>query len=301
MAKTIFKNVTVMFSDIAGSTQLYESLGDREAKRVIDSCMRLMMKISADLSGKIIKTIGDELMCCFNAVDQAFTAALLMQRAINDDATLRHHQLALRIGFNSGSVIEEDDDVFGDNVNIAARVAGLAKAGQILTTVETIRQLPPASQAQSRPFLVTTVKGKHEQLDIWEVLWNEDSTVLVRSILSSEFKKKLLLTYEEHAFVLLPCEGNAVVIGRSQQADVIIGGQCVSRLHAKIFFNKNKFMLSDTSYNGTYVQNKDKVEYLHGQETPLADDGILSFGSAFGADSQHWVHFSQQPFVESGV
>lgn len=287
-----------MFSDIAGSTHLYELLGDREAKRVVDSCMRVMMKICTDLSGKVIKTIGDELMCCFNSAGQAFTAALMMQRAISDDAALRNHHIALRIGFNSGTVIEENDDVFGDNVNIAARVAGLAKAGQILTTVETIRQLPLASQAQARPFLVTAVKGKHEQLDVWEILWNEDTTVLVRSTLSPTLKKKLILTYEQRQFEVLPNEGHALSIGRSQQADMIVGGQCVSRLHAKIFFSKNKFMLSDTSYNGTYVRSKDKVEYLHGQEAPLADEGLLSFGSAFSDDQQHWVHFAVQPLVE---
>jgi class 3 adenylate cyclase len=71
MGKTVFKNVIVMFADVAGSTRLYESLGDREAKRVVDSCLRVMIKICNDLSGKVIKTIGDEVMCCFIAADQA--------------------------------------------------------------------------------------------------------------------------------------------------------------------------------------------------------------------------------------
>lgn len=298
MGKTVFKNVIVMFADVAGSTRLYESLGDREAKRVVDGCLRVMIKICNDLSGKVIKTIGDEVMCCFIAADQAFTAAMMMQRAVSDDPSLNQHRIALRIGFNSGSVIEDDDDVFGDNVNIAARVAGLAKAGQILTTVETIKQLSPLSQSQTRPFSQTAVKGKQEQLEVWEVLWNEDATMLVRSVLSTGLKKKLLLTYNEKQFELLPSEGNALTVGRSQQADMIVDGQCVSRLHAKLFFSKNKFLLSDTSYNGTYIQTKGKVEYLHGQETPLGDEGVLSFGSSFNDESQHWVSYSVQPLAD---
>jgi glutamate 5-kinase len=250
------------------------------------------------LSGKVIKTIGDEVMCCFNAADQAFTAAMMMQRAVSDDNSLSQHKIALRIGFNSGTVIEDADDVFGDNVNIAARVAGLAKAGQILTTVETIKQLSPLSQSQARPFSLTAVKGKQEQLEVWEVLWNEDATMLVRSVLSTGLKKKLLLTYDQKQFELLPKEGSSLSVGRSQQADIIVGGQSVSRLHAKLFFSKNKFLLSDTSYNGTYVQTKGKVEYLHGQETPLGDEGILSFGSSFNDENQHWVHFSIQPLAD---
>lgn len=130
-------NCAVLFADVAGSTALYEVLGDERAFDLVERCLAIMSACTADAGGRVVKTIGDAVMAVFADSDVAATAAIAMQRRVDELGPRLGVHLCLRIGFHAGTVVERDNDVFGDTVNLASRLCDLASRGQIVTVRET--------------------------------------------------------------------------------------------------------------------------------------------------------------------
>ena len=124
-------NLAIVFADISGSTRLYETLGDAIARELVSQCLELMTVQITRFDGTVIKTIGDEIMCTFPTAERATESSMGMQEAITEDLPDINPNMpstmTIRIGLHFGSVILEGGDVFGDAVNVAARMAGLAK------------------------------------------------------------------------------------------------------------------------------------------------------------------------------
>lgn len=167
--------LAIVFADISGSTRLYESLGDAVARELVSQCLDLMTEYTHKHSGTVIKTIGDEIMCTYPTADQAIESTMAMQEAVTEDLPRINPntpaELSIRIGLHYGPCILESGDVFGDAVNVAARMAGLAKGQQIITTRDTAEALSPLLSASTRHLDRIPVKGKAEELDIFEVIW----------------------------------------------------------------------------------------------------------------------------------
>ncbi len=129
------KSVTVLFTDLTGSTALYERVGDLRAYDLVRKHFALLRAIAAAEGGAIVKTIGDAVMASFSDPAHAMRAALRMSREIE---ALGEADLLLRVGLHTGPCIavelNERLDYFGRTVNIAARVQGLAGAGEIVCT-----------------------------------------------------------------------------------------------------------------------------------------------------------------------
>ena len=135
------RNLAIMFADVSGSTTLYEKLGDRAALAAVESVLEILKRTVAANHGRVVKTIGDEVMAVFETADAAFQAAVDMQTKTDELPAISGVKLGIRIGFHAGPAIEERNDVFGDAVNTAARMAGLAKSGQIITSGPTVDSL----------------------------------------------------------------------------------------------------------------------------------------------------------------
>ena len=108
--------LAVMFADVAGSTQLFDQIGDRAAKTAIDQCLALMIEIIGNNQGEIVKTIGDEVMCRFSEIDNAAHSAVAIQNRIEEFAAPTTSHLKVRIGMHYGPAILEKGDIF-DLVN----------------------------------------------------------------------------------------------------------------------------------------------------------------------------------------
>ncbi|MDO8312914.1 MAG: adenylate/guanylate cyclase domain-containing protein, partial [Sideroxyarcus sp.] len=116
------QNAAILFADISGSTALYDSLGNEQALQLVTHTLDILTQEMAAHHGTLIKTIGDEIMCSFPNVTDAINAACAMQLAIENQRPGGEHIICIRIGLHYGEVIFEDGDVYGDAVNIAARV-----------------------------------------------------------------------------------------------------------------------------------------------------------------------------------
>ena len=143
-------SLTFLFTDLKGSTELYERVGDLVAFDVVRAHFQVLNEIVASEAGAVVKTIGDAVMATFPAPDRALAAALRMRGRIGSvGAETRGEDLVLKIGIHEGPCIavmlNERLDYFGQTVNVAARVQSLADAGEICLS-EALYSAPGVSQ-----------------------------------------------------------------------------------------------------------------------------------------------------------
>ena len=172
------ESLVILFADVAGSTRLYERRGNAVAQKIIGACLGYLRDIVSRTRGSVIKEIGDEVMCTFCQAEDAASAAEDMQRTVQQASAFGkfdNEQVRIRVGFHFGPVVREEADVFGDAVNVAARVVAQAKAQQILTTRETMQCLPESRRANARMIDRVMVKGKTEHVELHELLWDIDN------------------------------------------------------------------------------------------------------------------------------
>jgi len=286
----------IMFADVAGSTNLYDTLGNIIAEKRIAECVQTMSSITSDNHGRVIKTIGDEIMACFNTANDAATAALEMQNAMEtSDAGL-----AIRVGMHYGEAIDKDGDIFGDAVNVAARMAGIAKAKQIITTADLITELNADLAEKSRLFDTAKVKGKDEVLKIYQINWEEESKVTkfatshdIKKISSSTVAVALKFAGEERLYTDTDMK-KALSIGRDSSNDIALDAAgYASRSHVDLDFRRGKFVLIDHSTNGTYVRFKGQDDvFIRREELPLMGEGVINLGEAITGDSPGQISFN---------
>ncbi|MBI5895903.1 MAG: adenylate/guanylate cyclase domain-containing protein, partial [Desulfobacterales bacterium] len=175
---------TILFADVAGSTRLYDQLGDQHALTLITHCLELLIARTHAYNGTLVKTIGEEIMSIFELPDQAVSAAVGMHEDVSADAQLSPLHMQVRIGLHHGPVISESGDVYGDAVNIAARMVAQAKGGQIITTGFTLGMLSTDCQSTARLVDQARVKGKPIPIDIYELAWGQPGELTMITTLS---------------------------------------------------------------------------------------------------------------------
>lgn len=288
------KDLTIVFADLAGSTKLYETLGDQRALRVVADSLETLSCLVEERGGMVIKTIGDSILCTFSSVEKTAQAVSKMQDS------LQKVSLSVRVGFHSGPVVEEEGDVFGNTVNIAARLVELAKPGQILTTKSTLEKLAHAYRENSRFVDRTTVKGLHEEFEIYELFGAGDASVRTLLIHPDDNGKdsssvdQLMLRYQKRQ-VILSRKNGVVTLGREVTNDLIVSGDAVSRYHARLEYRRAKFVLVDQSANGTYIKPEGKNYFrVHRDEATLTGNGEISLGKP-AAEGRGAILYSSQP------
>src|SRR5688572_24983621 len=286
--------VAVLFADIAGSTKLYDALGDTDAKLMIDEALIALQAITKRHHGRVIKTIGDEVMCVFPGAERGFLAAMDMQTLVNALAVTKGVKRMIRVGFHAGAVIEAEGDVFGDTVNVAARMAGLAKGMQIMTTRATVDALPAALRGSTRQIATLAVKGKADELVVCEVLWQEgdDLTMAAGSLQIAEPKVELVLRHGGRE-VVLSGDHPTVMAGRDSACDIVISDPKASRQHARIEKRRDKFFITDQSSNGTFITFSGEGEVaLRREEAMLRRSGRIVFGHSAADATGDSVEFA---------
>lgn len=290
-------SATVLFADICGSTRLFEKYGNWQARQIESRVLELLKAKTAEFDGKVVKTIGDEIMSRFPVAARALQAACEMHSTIKDDSYLLEFDIAVRIGLQHGPVLVEQSDLFGDAVNVAARMVALAKADQIITTRETVRQLPDNLELMTRSLGWSRVRGKLDELEIVEVIWQEPSslTQLVSLEQQDEVRNllfaRLILEYHNKTYEVMP-DSHIFTIGRGDRNHLVVDQDRVSRTHADIEFRQGKFILIDGSTNGTYVLlNNGSRFFVQREEFTLHDRGIICLGKAVTANDPDLIRY----------
>lgn len=294
--------LAVMFADITDSTQLYDNLGDTEAQETIANCINMLIDIVVKNHGSVIKTIGDEVMCTFiDASTAAHTALVLLDQACLH-ATKMKSTLQIRIGFHFGPVIWEKNDIFGDTVNIAARMVSQAKAQQIIVTKKTTINFPLEIRQKVRFIGSVVIKGKKKPVDICELIWGEEDDDITTS--SQEYKlnvkhtapkqieKLKISSHTETQYV--DQENIAINLGRDANNSLVINHTTTSRLHATIEYRRNKFHFIDKSTNGSIVITSDNQEkqFIHRDDIILPPSGYIVLGHKEPDNNTNIISFS---------
>jgi len=272
----------VLFADVAGSTALYEVLGDERAFALVENCLATMSVCTVENHGRVVKTIGDAVMAVFDSADNAAAAASAMQRRVEELGPTVGARLGLRIGLRFGAVVERDKDVFGDTVNLASRLCDLASKGQVVTDRETAGQLSGLHLANLSQLFSIPVKGKEQEVERVELNWqdagDEKTAIFVSRGKSDAGQARLELELDGARIEMGP-QRRKVTFGRDLEADFPVRNPMVSRAHTMIERRREHFVLVDHSSNGSFVSFEGKPGIqVHHEELTLVGQGCVAFG-----------------------
>ncbi len=294
MAKDL--EVAIVFADVVGSTQLYDKFGDTKASETVALCLDVMKDATHQFNGTVIKTIGDEVMSTFPTVEEAMGASVMMQSRISADSKQDDHiPVSIRIGCHFGPVVQEQNDIFGAAVHTANRMTSQAKARQIVISGGTVERMNPELKKQTRQIDVATVRGKLDEVALYELLWNpEEATSMLPTIEWENKAKKaarLVLEFRDQN-VEVNDQRKSVIIGRAEDNDLVIKGNLISRIHAKVEMRRGKFMLVDQSTNGTFLQSIQGEEtFIRRDSAEIRGEGTIGLGRAESPGASLAIHF----------
>jgi class 3 adenylate cyclase len=285
--------LSTLFADVVGSTRLYERYGDEAAHAAIQACLDRLTQVTAVFDGRSVKTIGDELMAVFADAGRACEAATEMQWRVQEMPPLQDHRIEMRIAFHHGAAVERDGDVFGESVNVAARLVALTKSRQIITSGQTLEALPRKLAANARHLWPVEVRGRSGSIDLYEILWDAaDTNVTVSAqwpMPQAPLRLRLLYRGKEVA-VDHACP--QVSLGRDTGNEVVVDAPNASRVHARIEWRRDKFVLVDLSTNGTYVALEDGRETTVRREELILDgQGSISLGASHRKAPRNCVEY----------
>lgn len=291
---TVVEEVAIVFADVTGSVRLFDALGDETAWKLIQKCLKGMTDEVAEHQGRVVKTIGDEVMCTFPTADDAIKAAVGMQERVRDDSLrgeTNEPALSVRIGIHFGEVIPKDNDIFGDAVNLASRMATAAKGGQIITTQFTAKALSRSMRSMARLVDRMPIKGKREPINIYEVVWEDGATnVDTHAFKSSDVEAQLSLRYRDK-LIVMDHTSAPMMLGRGRQAHLRVDDANASRMHLRVEYSRGKFMIFDESVNGTYVSTPaGEVTLRRNESHVLSGTGEISLGRQVDGN-ENVVHY----------
>jgi adenylate cyclase len=246
------KRYCVLFADVVSSTELYERLGDNVAKELVDLALKCVSDSVHEHGGHVVKNLGDGLLAYFESPSALEACLSIQDRALPKD-------VQLRMGLHHGPLLLETDDIFGDTVNTASRLADKARAGELLVSHAAFEAANAELRKKLRPLPPIRVKGKRAPVEIHSSFPNDQSETDVPLTLAGTPARSteaphlegLVLEFGETELRVEP--GTVVTIGRSPDCDVVIEHNETSRQHALLRFQSGTFVIEDTSTNGTYI------------------------------------------------
>lgn len=276
------KEATVLFADVSGWTDLCARVGDTLAKRIVDPLFQQLGGLVERCNGRVIKRIGDELMCVFTSATDAAGAACEMQCYAEDRNRAASEKLYLRIGFHTGAVLQEHDDLFGDTVNTAARVVAEAFRERILMTRGSADLLPVEFAGIISPWRSAALKGKDAKVDLMELIWRDGGSTVIRHKTTFMMKpehKRLRIKFLAQEY-LLSRGGGAIKFGRGSTNDLVIDdpSSFVSSSHGHIEFRGGVIEIVDTSRNGIYVEFAGEPVTRINTRTAIRGSGSMTLG-----------------------
>nr|WP_325248730.1 adenylate/guanylate cyclase domain-containing protein [Amylibacter sp.] len=263
--------VAVICADISGSTALYDQVGNLEARSQIDACLRILQQVIREHGGDFIHSRGDDVLCTFDDPQNAFSTVKDMLDRTKDGA------LSVHIGLDFGPAIRTRDDVFGDCVNVAARLASLANPKEALCSRSVFKAITPKTKNELHFFDSRKIRGKSKAEHIYRYAGvNVESNTHVSfgaapvtnfplPARDGDDQMSALISFE--GIVAHCTQDKGVTIGRADSCDLVLPRQWVSRQHIVIEMRKDHAYLRDISSNGTYVCMDGQLPILLRRET----------------------------------
>lgn len=290
--------VLVLYADISGSTRLFEQHGDTVARDACAACIEVMRGVVEQHRGRVVKTIGDEVMAIFEDPAEGVMAGTDVQGAVrraSAEGRFVTGELRIKVGLHFGLALEEVDDCLGEAPIVAQQVIKLAKADQVLVTAATLQMVPPMLRASSRFVDRVSSAATGAAIDVHELTWEISGLTQVSDIALQESRAEhttLLLSYEGKSF---QCDADepVIAIGRVADNDIVVQTDLTSRHHAEIEYRRGRFHLADSSANGTLVIAEDgTTTSVRRESVALRGRGRLCMGGTPDGNPRGVVEFS---------
>ncbi len=291
----------IFFADVVGSTKLYETLGDTQAHQCISEGLAKISEQVDLAGGRVIEVIGDEVMALFADSKAACECACSIQKYFTHNSTACGHQIAFRIGFHKGALgFNENGHPFGDTINVAARVAALARAGESITTSESVDDIEETNDFLCQPFGRVRVKGKSELINTMKVEWDVTSAtkLMIKTNLNrpAENVDGLELFIGDQKYRVRGASA-PFTFGRDTGCSLVVNSDSSSRIHLSLDVRFGKWFMTDRSTNGTYIRlsaadsAEDKPMYLHHSEWGIEGEGYIGLGKKPEEDDPDTIKF----------
>ncbi|MER8827436.1 adenylate/guanylate cyclase domain-containing protein [Mesorhizobium sp. M0938] len=282
----------VLLADVVGSTPLYERIGDDAALLQVSDCLDAMRAIVAQHGGDFIYSKGDDVLSLFGSSE----AALRAVRQIS--CQLKEGPLSARIGLHFGAVIRARGAVFGDVVNVTARLSTTANPGEVLISQSFFEALSAGSRSGLRLLDKMAFKGKQELFDVY-TLRSDDGALGTRIASRGTIIDRrsapppqinLVIRYEDQ---LRFCRHNEfVTIGRSPECNIVVQRPWVSRHHATFTISNGKARLVERSSSGTFVSMGPGHEvFVRREDILLFGSGVISPGLKSSLGDAQILHY----------
>jgi class 3 adenylate cyclase len=293
---------TVLFADLRGSTSMYETLGNADATAVVTQSVAELARVVDGHGGHVVKTLGDGLMAVFPGPSASVAAADDMHDAMaricapNEAAPALPVPVPLRlqVGLAHGEVVEMSGDVFGDAVNVAARLLDHAGDNETLATLGVVEGLDDWERSRFRSLDRMQLRGRVEPVHVYLLeavrrFGDTAATAFGDMAPTSPDPEGIRLVWLDvnriYAGASLP-----VVLGRSPQATYIVDDNRVSRSHARIDW-----------HGGTYVRfdNDPEIIGLRRGACTLHGSGVIGLGSPPSDPVSPCVRFEVMKFADT--
>lgn len=268
----------VLFADLVDSTGLYHALGDREAREITVRCLAAIGEAVERFDGRVVKTIGDEVMATLPDPDAACRCAEAVLAAMQGQGPGGASR-GVHVGFHYGPVIEENGDVFGDTVNVAAHMVKLAERQCIFTTGETAQLLSDGIRDRMRERERVMVKGRRTPVEVFELTTGRETLIrFVEAPPAPPHAEGLSISFGPQRYELRE-RHRSVTIGRDESNDVVLSSPSASRFHARIEWRGQGYYLVDRSSNGTVVvSDGGRVRTLRREWLRISGSGSFGVG-----------------------
>lgn len=298
---------TVLFADLRGSTALFETLGNAEASDLVTGTVGLVGQAVHEYRGQLIKTLGDGLMAVFDHPREGVKSAIRMQELLRKEAgrSPRLSGLQLQVALARGEVVEIRGDCFGDAVNVAARLLDHAGDSETLVTAEVVQGLSSAQRGKFRSLDRIAVRGRAEPVHLYML----DGSGGPTDAAATQFGAIVRRPHEPEGIRLIwqdldrvfDIDAMPVVLGRSTQATYCITDVRVSRSHARIDWQGTSFILTDLSYNGSFVRfgASGEILSLRRSACTLHGSGVIGLGGPPQDGQAPSVHFEVLHFADT--
>ncbi len=305
-------HATVVFTDLFGSTSVYEALGNAQATQAVTQVTSWIAATIGAHGGRVVKLLGDGVLALFRSNRSAINAVVEIQRKHQERMArvALAHRLPIRIGVACGDVeIVATEDCYGDAVNVAARLSDLSGANQIWANSAALEGINEAEGVRFRVLGPISIRGRAEPCTVHQVDWEDDAASSLLTMqsdmvplfdpsevdtLGGQIELVWMDTKRSFKSFDLP-----IHIGRLRQAEFVVDDPRVSRTHARIDWRNGNMILVDLSSYGCWLRfSGDGSDLLlRREECVLHGQGEISLGSSFADVSAPTLRFSvSQPF-----
>jgi adenylate cyclase len=298
---------TVVFTDLHGSTAVFEALGNALATEAVTQITAWIGQQCVLRGGRIVKTLGDGVLVMFPDGEHAVNAVVELQRA-HSKRMMRspmEQRMPMRIGVASGEVEMVAGDCYGDAVNVAARLCDLCGPYQIWANAASLVGVHEATGMAFRILGPINIRGRAEPCNVYQIEWHEDiaSDFLTmqadfdprdaspdRDALGREIELTWMGETKRFKSFEMPIQ-----LGRVRDADFVVNDPRVSRIHARLEWRNGSVVFVDASSYGSWVRflgaaGSDVL--LRREECVLHGKGELALGASFSDPSVPTVAFS---------